>query len=403
MRAACAAGLLALLPATADAQEQRLQVRATTLVLENGERLENGVLLVEDGKVLRVGRGVEIDEDLAVLEHDGFVTAGLVACHTHSGARGEVGDATRSLLPEARLLDAFDPDHPDFERALEAGITTVVLAPGGRNVAGGITAVVKTAHGTVVAPEAHLALSLGGAALGTPRRPSLFPFGGTRLNQEDGGLENTGVGGRGSRAPTSYAGTVRTLRERFTDTTDSGGAFARARRGELSVLMEAWDRNEVARAAGLARELRLSGAVYGAPLAGDPGLVGSLASSGLGVVLGPYAPGQRTRSLESLRALHDAGIRVAFALDAPGHDPSSLRLSGAMALQAGAEAASVWRALTTDAAAIAGVDERVGGLERGKDADFVLWSGDPLDLSSRVEAVFVDGERAYARHEGGAR
>ena len=94
---------------------------------------------------------------------------------------------------------------------------------------------------------------------------------------------------------------------------------------------------------------------------------------------------------------------VAFALDAPAHPPSALRLSAAMAIDAGADRAAVWRALTSDAAKIAGVDERVGTLERGKDADFVLWSGDPLSLTSRVEAVYVDGERAWPRAAGGER
>ena len=64
---------------------------------------------------------------------------------------------------------------------------------------------------------------------------------------------------------------------------------------------------------------------------------------------------------------------------------------------------NAWRGLTSDAARLAGVDERVGALEPGKDADFVLWSGDPLNLASRVEAVYVDGELAYsAKTEGGS-
>jgi len=337
---------LAVLATASSAQESVLQIRASEIVLGDGERIEDGVLIVQDGRVRRVGRGVEVDARHPVIDHAGVLTAGLVACQTHSGAAKESRDSTRSLLPEARLVHAFDPDHPDFERALRAGITSVVLAPAGDSVAGGITAVVKTAHGTVVKREAHLALSLANDALGRPVQRSMFPFGSAGGSaDEQGGPEHTDRGGLGQRSPTSYAGAARELRARFGETE---GAFARARRGELGVLLEAWDRNEVARA------------------------------------------------IESLRTLGDQGVPIAFALDAPANDPDSLRLSAAMALAAGADRATVWRALTSDAARIARVDDRVGTLERDKDADFVLWSGDPLNLASRVEAVYVDGRRAWS-------
>ena len=82
---------------------------------------------------------------------------------------------------------------------------------------------------------------------------------------------------------------------------------------------------------------------------------------------------------------------MAFALDGPAFDPQQMRLSAAMAVALGADPAVTMRALTSDAARIAGVAERLGSIERGRDADLVLWSGDPLNLTSRVEAVYVDG------------
>ena len=94
-----------------------------------------------------------------------------------------------------------------------------------------------------------------------------------------------------------------------------------------------------------------------------------------------------------LAALQEAGVTVGFALNGPTNGGDQLRLSAAMALAAGADSAGVWNALTLDAARLCGVEARVGSLERGKDGDFVLWSGDPLNLGSRVEAVYVDGVR----------
>src|SRR6185503_13474982 len=131
--------------------------------------------------------------------------------------------------------------------------------------------------------------------------------------------------------------------------------------GEVSVLIEAWERNEVARAAEFARANGLHGAIRGVTLALD--LVEPLRQSGLGVVLGPYWPSEGTRAVASARALIDAGIPIAFALDGPVFDPEQVRLSAAMAVSAGAEPAAVWRALTGDAARLAGVDSRVGLIE----------------------------------------
>ena len=177
------------------------------------------------------------------------------------------------------------------------------------------------------------------------------------------------------------------------------GPFARAKRGELPVTIQAWDRHEVLRAAALAQELGLTGSIRGAPLAGDPDVIAALRASALGVIVGPYSAQQTQPSLESVKLLAEAGVPVAFALDAPAHAPDELRLSAARALRAGASRDAVWKALTEDAARLAGA-KTTGTLAAGQDADFVLWSGDPLDLRSRVVSVWVDGKRAWSSETG---
>ncbi len=380
------------------------QVRAKMILVGDGTQIEDGVMVVERGKVSRIGRG-EIDPHLPLVEHAGVLAPGFVACQTESGEEGEGYEPTRSILPEARLVHAFHPDHSDFAAAARAGITTVVLAPSGNDLVGGLTAVVKTAGGVILEREGHLALSFGGSALSQTVGRS-FGFGtadedaqASASSDSDprGGPEDTEDARRGSRQPTSYSGALRELRERFAK---PQGVYSRAARGELPVLLEAWDRHEVMRAAEFARDHRLIGALRGAPLAGDPDVADSLAKSGLGVVVGPYAIGQRRRSLESVGMFQARGVPVAFALASPEYAPEGLRLSAALALSAGAKREDVLRALTTDAAKIAGVSDRLGSLERGKDADFVLWSGDPLDLSSRIESVWIDGKRVHARTDG---
>ncbi len=405
---------LGALPQEADG---RLQIRASELWLPDGKSLANGVVVIEDGRIRGVGSETALDRGQPLIEHAGVLTPGFVACQTGSGAKAELFDETRSVLPEAQVSYAFDPAHSDFERALEAGITTVLIAPSGENLVGGLTCAVKTAGGTVVSREASLAVSFSAAALGYAAPVGFQIFGATEEHDDphvpppppagpgdeppylvatDGSPETTSRSRRGAREPTSYAGALAELKRLF----EAGeGSFARATRGELPVHLEAWDRHEVVRAAEFARRFELRGAIRGAPLAGDPAVVAALRQSGLGVILGPYGSDQTARSLETTKLLGDAGIPVAFALEGPARDPLELRLSAVRALRSGAPREAVRKCLTSHAALLAGVAERVGALEAGRDADFVLWSGDPLNLASRPLAVFVDGKLRWRAPE----
>jgi imidazolonepropionase-like amidohydrolase len=364
------------------------QIRAKTVYLGDGNRIEDGVVVVEGGKIRSVGRGVEVDPNAPLLEHDGVLTAGMVVGHSWFGVEGRNHDETRSLLPEARVANALLPDHSDFKKALAAGITSIVLAPTGQNVAGGQTCVVKTT-GRMLERDAHLALSFSKDALSQGMQRVFFFFGSAEGETAlDDGLEDSGGSANGSRAPTSYPGALAELDERIAA---PEGAFAAARAGELQVLLEAWDRNEIARAASFAERHGLKGALRGAPLAGD--LVERIKASGLGVVLGPFDPGQSQRSLQSAAVLAEAGVPIAFSLGASGTGTEGARFAAAMAVGHGLDPIAAWKGLSSDAARLASVGDRVGRIERGLDADLVLWSGDPIDLTSRVVAVFVDGKR----------
>ena len=397
--------------------ETTLQVRAKELWVGDGRKIANGVLVIEDGRIDRVGEEGELDPRLPTIEHDGVVTAGMVACQTRSGTTDELLEDARSVIAEARAAFEFDPDHPDFRRALEAGITTALLVPSGENLVGGLASAVKTSGGEIVERDACLAISFSGNALGRTSDQNFFFFQADEHGElvpgtakaleveevdpastEAGGPEPTVPSRRGTRQPTSYSGALAELRARFTRPT---GVFESAADRDLPVLLEAWERNEVVRAADFAREHELAGAILGAPLASDPDVRAAIARSGLGVILGPYVPGQARRSLESVKELVAAKVPVAFALGAPAYHPDGLRLSAALAIGAGADEVSVWKALTSDAARLANVAERVGSLEEGKDADFVLWTGDPLSLSSAPVAVYVGGRLAWQRAERG--
>mgnify|MGYP001499092986 CR=1 FL=1 len=318
-----ALALLAIAPGPAVPLQDSFALRAAQLERGDGERVRNGVLWIENGRVREVGASVDLPDDVPLLEHDGVVTAGLVACHSYDGLAGEDRDETRSVLDGARLFDAYAPSHGDFERALAAGITTVVLAPAPVNLVGGRAVVVKTAGGVVVERDAPLVLSLASGAL----------------------VQN--------RYPTSAQGAQAELEQRLeTPAGPFSEAVAGKRPGEIAVE----SKDDVLRALGLAEGHALTGALLGGPRHLE-GLAKDIQRAGLGVVLGPFSPGVDPADLQAAVELGRERVPLAFALDAPWSHPDTLRLCAALCVRAGLAPGQARRALTTDAAVLAGVAE----------------------------------------------
>ncbi len=334
--------------------------KAQHVYLGDGTSIEKGVVLVKDGVIAKVGSDLKIPEGAVIIEHDGALSACLIALQSADGTQGELDESTRPVMPEAEARYAFDPKHGDMRRTLAAGITAVVLAPSSERLIGGQTAVVKTSGGTVVKGSAQLALGLSSDALSY------------------------------NSYPTSYSGALRELERQFTN---PKGAVSRAASGSLPVLMDVGDRAEIQRALAFAKKFHLKGALLGSYWAED--LVDAIHASKLDVVCTPFDVGDAERGVHAAVALSAKGVRVGYALDSPGRHPASLRLGAALCVRAGMPAGKARAALTGDAAAIAGVAGRIGLVRRGLDADLVLWSGDPVSLTSSVQAVYVEGKVVF--------
>ncbi len=336
---------------------QVLAIRARRVHIGEGAAIENGVILVEEGKIVSVGADAAIPDGVYVIEHAGEIAPGWIALHDSSGSDGELVDGTRTVLSDARVSLGLNSSHSDIARLSSEGITCVVLGSPDSTLCAGQTAVVKTVSGRIVREPAQLQLSFTQSGLNF------------------------------SRYPTSYSGAVTELDALM----EAGkGAFGMAKKGDLPVLLAANEKHEILRALDFAKRHALKGALYGAPLAGE--VAGQVRDSGLAVVWRPFDAGIERRELDALAALARASVPFGFALDAPARHPASLRVAAAASLRAGVEHDVALRALTSTAAAIAGVSQSVGRLAPGLDADLVLWSGDPLDLTSSIQAVYVDGK-----------
>ncbi len=339
-------------PAAADA----FAIRAKMVHVGDGTSIENGVVVVTNGTITRVGTAAP--EGVTLIEVDGHVSPGLIGLRDATGVGSENNETTRKLTPDADVSRAFDPHHPGWRRLVEQGVTAVAITPGSSRIAGGTAALVSPATGEILVSRAMVCLGMSSSSISS------------------------------SVEPTSYAGLYGMLEEAF-EAAAADSALGMAKAGRMPVLMRARSRAEVVNAASFAKEKGLKGAIHGASRAGET--VDVLKDTGLAVVFDNFRIGAQLRMARSGKALADAGVPFAFVTDATSSGPSAMRMTAAAFQRAGVAPQAVLSAMTRNAADIAGVGATHGTLAAGKSADLVVWSGMPTDLTSRVEHVFAAG------------
>lgn len=369
-----AAALLALLvrAATCGAAQEGLTIRCAAYVDAAGELRDGAVVHVEDGRITWLGGNAGARATGAV--HD-YATAvlcpGLIDVHAALGAFGQLSERQSALQPQATAVDAFDAYHRELPAALSAGVTSFGLAPDDSNLVGGRMAVCKTSG---AGGRPHVLLNEG-------------PF---KLSLASDVFEP-------DREPTSRAGALGMLRAALEAARAPDAPLAPLLGGRRAVLATAPSGADVLALLELAQ-------TYGLKLVLvhqlDVRSVGAeIAAAGTGVVVGPLDWSASPRTASAPGILEKLGVPVALAGGLPDAPADGLRIAAAVAARNGMSCAAARRAITIEPARMLGVAERVGAIEAGRDADLVVFSGDPLDLRSRVLAVYVDGQRIYAARE----
>jgi imidazolonepropionase-like amidohydrolase len=351
---------LALLLAAPAVASDALVVRAEHLFLGHGDPIENGALVITNGKVTAAGLSVKIPDGAVVIEHEGWLTPGLFGAFTMDGIGKERRDDTRPLMPEARIVHSLRPHSASLTRNLHAGVTTVSVSPDTGRPCSGASALVKTHEAKVVDPQLQLCLDASYGAV------------------------------KGDEAPTSLSSLSALLDAALAE---GEGSFGLATAQELPVLIRVRDRFSVRSASALAKKHKLQGALFGSYWAED--LVAEVASSGLGVICDPVGVAANQKAMRSINALVKGGVKIGFGLVGPANSPEQLRVGAALCVRAGLNPNTALSALTATAAELSGAGDHAGTLAVGRDADFVLWSGSPIELSSRLEEVWVDGRRVH--------
>jgi Imidazolonepropionase and related amidohydrolases len=363
-----------------------------------GEELENGCLLVEGGKIAAVGPEIPAPAGAEVIDAGGrLVTPGCVEAHCHIGlddeAMGWEGDDYNEIVdpvtPQLRAIDSVNPQDEAFLNALRGGVTTACTGPGSANVVGGSFAVLKLsgkrADKMVLKSPAAMKCAFG-------ENPKMC------------------YGKKGGKAPMTRMGTAALLREllfrarRYYEEKKAGKdpafdmkfeAMLPVMAGEIPLKCHCHRADDILTAVRIAKEFGVRATLDHCT---DGELIADeLAEEGFPVLVGPSF-GHKSKieltnkSFTTPGVLSRAGLAVSIITDAPVIPLQYLPLCAGLAVSAGLDRGEAWRAITINPAAALGVADRVGSLEKGKDADIVIWTADPLTtVGAGAYLTLVDG------------
>ena len=368
-------------------------LRGATIVPITAPPIEQGTLLIEDGRISAVGGAdLPVPAGVDVVDAGGkWILPGLIDAHTHLGvheiAEGWAGQDTNEMTDPntayVRALDGINPAERGFAEALMGGVLAVNVNPGSGNVIGGETCAIKTV-GRYVDEMVLRSPSGVKSALGeNPKR----------------------VYGDQKKTPSTRLGTAGVLRQAFVEAENHRAGDDPARDLKLEVLGKVLDREipwrqHCHRADDIATAMRVA-EEFGYDLVLDHGteahlLADVIAERGIPVIFGPLLTSRSkvetaNRWPENAAKLAAAGVKLAITTDHPVVPIEHLIIQVMLAVKAGLDRDTALRTVTINPAEIMGVDDRLGSLEAGKDADFCVWSGDPLDIYSTVARAYIEG------------
>lgn len=349
---------------------------------------------VENGKIVKIGKNLKATNKEKTIDAKGLnVYPGLVDAHCHIGLdgygigfeRSDCNEYTNPVTPELRGIDGINPLDPTFKKAREAGVTTVCTGPGSANVLGGTFTSLKTVgdrvDNMIVKKEVAMKCAFG-------ENPK-------RCYKE--------------KATSSRMGVAAVLREtlfkakEYMNKKESGKdvnfdmkleALIPVLKKQIPLKAHAHAADDIFTAIRIAKEfdvnLTLEHVTEGHLIANE------LAKEPYPMAVGPTLTHAtkfelKDKSWKTPKVLAEKGCLVSIITDSPVIPEQYLPLCASLAMQAGLDRFMALKAITINPAKHIGVEDRVGSIEVGKDADIILVKGDLFDINHTVETVFIDG------------
>ncbi len=368
-------------------------IKNVTIHPITSSKIPNGTVVIEDGKIKDFGPDIPIPPDAEMIDgKNGELYPGFIDIHTHLGlydegtgwAGSDANETIEAVTPHLRAIDGAHPLDPAFFNARKAGVTTAHIMPGSANMIGGTTSVIKTVGHTInkmiLKETAGLKLALG-------ENPK-------RVHSQSRNASITRLGIMGTLRETFYAAAESTTPNHL-----RVKPILQALNREIPVRIHAHRADDIITALRFAREfnldLRIEHCTEGHLIIDELS-----AWDDLQVSVGPTFTRMskielRNKTWQTYHILHDHGIKVSIMTDHPYTPIQYLNVCAALAAREGMSMEDALRGITITPAKNLGIDDRVGSIEKGKDADFVLWNGHPFEFMSKPIWTMIDGDIVY--------
>lgn len=365
--------------------------------------LENATFLVAGGKVAGVGTGLAVPGEAVVIDATGMhITPGIIDCHSHTAIDGDVNEGTQTISAEVRIGDVIDCDDISMYRQLAGGVTAANILHGSANAIGGQNQLLKYRWGGT-AEELKFADAPAGVKFALGENPK----------QSNWGERFT------SRYPQTRMGVEQIIRDAFQAATEYEArhkAYNKSRKGvpprrdlELDAVVEmihgerlvhshSYRQDEIEMLMRLAEDFDFRVATFQHVLEGYK-VADQLAAHGAGASSFSDWWAYKFEVYDAIpyngALMHNEGVVVTFNSDS-NELARRLNTEAAKAVKYGGVApVDALNFVTINAARQLRVDDRVGSLEPGKDADFAVWNGPPLSTYTRCEQTWIDGAKYF--------
>ncbi len=382
------------------AQSQAHAFKGATIIPVTGEPIENGVLVVKDGVIMDVGTASSVNIPANAIEVDAsgkIIMPGLVDTHSHLG-EGDGGDRSSALHPDVRIMDTIDPRSDSFKKALAGGLTTINVMPGSGHLMSGQTVYLKLRKANTIEEMLFVDEETG-------------IYGGLKMANGTNPLGNKPF-------PQTRGKSAALVRELFVkaqeykakiDAADGDESKMPKRDIGMEALVEVLEgkrvvHNHTHRHDDILTAIRLSQEfgykVVLQHVSEAWKVADEIAAAGVPAsIIVIDSPGGKLEAIDLKNvngaALEKAGVTVGYHTDDGITDSRFFMRSAAIGIKYGMSRQAAIESLTMAGAIMLEREDRVGSLEKGKDADFIILSGDPFSVYTKVEQTWIEGMKVW--------